>query len=158
MIAEGTYNAVVVQQDTDEGPMSVVLGYASTGTPQAAVAVKITDGPEAGRVRTWLGYFTPDSLDMNLDQLRNAGFTGNDLSEFCTQKPTAPVPIRIVHEKGQDGKIRERLWFNKQGNGFKMNKTMNADQRKLFSAGLTAKLAAKPSQSAPAPKTVDPQI
>lgn len=145
MIKEGTYQWEIVPQKTDEGEMSVVLGEASTGTKQAAIQARITDdGPFKGMVRTWIGFFTEDTIDSTLEQLRNAGFTGDDLAEFCFQKPEGTFAGRVVHEKDnrEGGKVRDRLRFiNRQGGGgFKMEGKYDEGKRRLFAAAFNDRL------------------
>lgn len=156
MIPKGSYMWEIVPQDTDEGPMSCVLGESSKGTKQVSIQARIVSECEhKGQVRTWYGYFTDSALESTLEQLLNAGFVGDDLSQFPFQKPDKPFAGAIVHETderdGKGGKVRDRLRFiNRAGGGKVMEGKYNAEKRKVFSASLTDRLRAMGATAAPA--------
>lgn len=151
MTPEGTYAAIAVQNE--DGSWMQIGESKEKKTKQIVVNVKITAGEYAGRVRAWIGYVTPDTVDRTLDALRTFGFKGDDLS--VDEPLTNPVNIVIKHET-YEGKTRERVaWINKPGgSGMKMERVLSGDDRRLFAAGLKARLAAKPTVAAvstPAP-------
>jgi hypothetical protein len=173
MTPEGTYMATVELVDapegwtTSDGKVSCQFGEAKTGTKQVAIVFKIAEGDYSGRVRTWFGYFTKDTIDRTLEALRNAGFTGDEMDKFPTQRPAALVPIVLKHEKDLNGDLRERVAFINRpgGGGVRMERPMSQTDMLTFAAGLKARLASKPglpgATSKPngaVSKTVDPEI
>lgn len=150
MIAEGTYPAIAVQNG--DGSWMQLGESKEKKTKQVIVNVKITEGEHAGKVRAWIGFFTPDTVDRTLESLRNFGFKGDDLS--VDEPLTNPINIVIKHET-YEGKTRERVaWINKPGGGgMKMERQLSGDDRRLFAATLKSKFAAKPvvTTATPAP-------
>lgn len=158
LIPEGYYPGIAVPNKDGKW---MVFGTADNEkkTRQVSVDVKFTDGEHAGTVRTWIGYFTEATVDKTLEQLRNFGAQGDDMSVWPDQALTEPVSLCVKHEPTLEaGKVRDRIaWINRPGGGgFVMKKQMNADDLRTFAAQMKGRLATKPAiKRAEAPKAPD---
>ena len=134
MIPEGTYSAVVIEDD-------VQWGYTQKGNEQIAVGVRITRGPHEGRQLAWRGYFTEKTEERTLQSLRYMGWQGNNVTELGPL--TNEFSIVVKHEE-YDGKTFARIaWINSAGGGrIKLQQPMDAKQLRQFAATMKAKAAA----------------
>jgi hypothetical protein len=115
----------------------------------AAVEFEIDgpDDPDAGRLITWFGFFTDKTVDKTIEALRYLGWTGTDLAELPRLAAAGDlaqvVEIVVVHEE-YNGEVNAKVrWVNKPGAGrVKIDKPMTADEVRMFSARMRARLAA----------------
>ena len=115
MIAAGIYEAVAVEQATDNGPCFVQFGETKSGTEQVAVVFELLGGPDAGSRITWHGYFSDKATKRTLATLKLLGFTGDDLMALYTQRLNQQVSLTIEHEE-YNGKTSAKIkWVNAPG-------------------------------------------
>ena len=158
MIAPGTYTAVVVETETDSGPVKVQFGEAGTGTKQVAVNLQVADdSPAAGQTIMWFGYATKDSVTRTLQSLRYMGWKGDDIADINNQPLDQAVQIVIEHSE-YNGKVQAKVaWVNSPGagKGFQLAKRLDGAALGKFAATIKAHAKKVPevSSSAPAPRT-----
>lgn len=116
------------------------LGYASTGTEQVAVLFEIVEGPYLGERITWYGYFTEGTFDRTVEGLRNAGWTGNDLSDLSSlgSRDCFIVVEWDTYNGERSLKVR---WVN-SGNGLALKQAMGDAEKRAFAARQRARVAA----------------
>jgi hypothetical protein len=155
---EGTFSAVAVKFDTDDGPTYAQLGEAKTGTKQVLMQFKILDGEHAGRVVPWIGYFTSGTVDGTLKALRTAGMKGEDLSKLYgdnAQELNQAVNIVVEMKPNQDGSkaYPQVRWVNSPGggNGFTLKKPMAKTDMLKFAAQMKSRLKQVPEVAGGAP-------
>lgn len=143
MIPEGKYQAIAVPHDDGRW---MVFGEANNEkkTRQVAVRVKITDGEFANTERTWYGFFTEATMNKTLEQCRNFGAQGDDMTAWVKQALTEPVTIVIKHEE-YNGKVSEKIaWINRPGGG-EMKNQLTENDLVNWAAQMRAKVATVPA-------------
>lgn len=160
----GTFPAVGVKMDTDEGPSYVQLGEAATGTRQALMYFQITSGEHAGQRVPWIGFFTKDTVDGTLKALRTAGMKGEDLNALYgdnAQELNQAVDIVVEMKPNKDGtkSYPQVRWVNAPGGGMglKLSKQIVGADRIKFAAQLKAKLKAIPEVHGAPPSDNPPE-
>lgn len=117
------------------------LGNTSTGQPQVAVELQVTEeGEFHGETITWFGYFTEGTEDRTLDSLRILGWKTDDLSNLdgiCDNE------VRfVVDEEEYQGKVRTKVkWINRIG-GLALKSPMSPQDAKAFAAQMKGKAIA----------------
>lgn len=159
----GTFPAVAVKMDTDEGPSYVQLGEAGTGTKQALMYFQITTGEHTGQRVPWIGFFTKDTVDGTLKALRTAGMKGEDLNALYgddAQELNQAVDIVVEMKPNKDGSksYPQVRWVNAPGGGMglKLSKQITGSDRIKFAAQLKAKLKAIPEVHGAPPDATPP--
>jgi len=157
-VPRGFYTAVAVPIEIDGLETWAQFGASKNkGTKQVVLNMEIVEGDYAGSRLAWFGYFTQDSADRTIEALRLVGFKGDDLATLPTQKLGQRVSI-VVEEEEYDGKVRSKIaWINRLGGGgMKLERTMDANELRLFAAQLKARVRSKPEvageAAAPAPR------
>lgn len=150
MIPAGTYRAVAIQQDTEDGPAYAVFGQSpQKGSLQVGVRFRFIGGELAGEEMTWIGSFTGGAADITAKALRACGLRGNDVTAAATQDLTNEVELVVKHEEWE-GRTRARVAFvNALGGGFAMKKADNSALARL-KAEMQAKLKGI-AEATPAP-------
>jgi hypothetical protein len=135
LIPAGYYRAVAAPVLIDGADFWAQFGETSTGNPQVAVQFAILDGPQQGRRVTWFGFFTEKTIKRTIESLRLCGLKGDNLEALLTQKLNQEVSITVGHNTW-DNKTTARVeWVNAPGGGgLKLEKPMNKDQLRMFSA------------------------
>lgn len=122
MINPGTYRARAMGSSKPH----IQFGMAGTGTQQVAVAFMIyqevlddhrqptgTYEP-TGEEITWIGSFTPATMQRTCESLRYAGWSTNDLDDM-TGLGSTDVDIVVEHEEYQGNTRAKVQWVNKPG-------------------------------------------
>jgi hypothetical protein len=153
---EGTFPAVAIKFDTDDGPTYAQLGEAKTGTKQVLMQFKILQGEHAGRVVPWFGYFTTATVDGTLKSLRIAGMKGEDLSKLYgdnAQELNQVVDIVVEMKPSEDGtkSYPQVRWVNSPGGGMgvKLKKPLGKADMLKFAAQMKSRLKAVPEVAGP---------
>jgi hypothetical protein len=154
MEIEGTFSAVAIKFDTDDGSMYAQFGEAKTGTKQVLMQFKILDGEHAGRTVPWIGYFTANTVDTTLKALRTAGMKGDDLSKLMgdnAQELNQAVQIVVEMKPNADGSKSYPAvrWVNSPGGGagFSLKKPMAKSDMLKFASQMKSRLKATPEVS-----------
>jgi hypothetical protein len=144
LLPEASYTAVAVAAN-------VQWGETNNGNTQVVIPLRIVDGPHAGTVRTWFGFFTPKTEDRTMEALRYMGWVGDDLMNLGPLDQL--VEIVIGHETYNGNTTDKVQWVNQIGGGkIKLNKPMDDSAIRLFAAGMKNK--AKQIAAAPGEKYV----
>lgn len=124
----------------------IQFGEAKTGTKQVLVQFEILEGPHAGHLLPWFGFFSEKSHERTLEALRLCGFKGDDLMAALDQPMDQEVSITVEHES-YDGKVHARVaWVNAPGaGGVTLAKPMDPDQFRQFAAQMKGKLSKVPA-------------
>ncbi len=102
MIPEGKYTA--------RATGAYDFGHTEAGNEQVGVAFKITEGPHAGTVLTWYGYFnTEDNIRRTMKALRVCGWTGDDVTRL--EGITANEVTVVVEVNEFNGRRTPRIAF-----------------------------------------------
>jgi hypothetical protein len=135
-------------------PLEAALGYASTGTEQVAVALRLLEGPDSGQVVTWYGYFTDKTIERTFESLRYMGWSSDDLGDLSTVGTMDPY-IVLGDEADQQGVVRTRvMWVNDPGGGgVALKDRMNAGDIAAFAQRMKGKAIALGQARAAAPPT-----
>ena len=132
-----------------------VLGEsANKGTPYLELYFKVREGPHAGVLVRWTGYFTENTNERTLQSLYLMGWTGEDVSEFadtCLHGLDAnDVEIVVeLEEYEKDGEIRHAArvrWVNRPGGFLNVENAMKTDAARSFGErmrGLALKMKEK---------------
>ncbi|MCU0232149.1 MAG: hypothetical protein MUC67_12385 [Acidobacteria bacterium] len=133
-LKNGTYRA---------RPLSAVLGFTQSGSPQIAVEFAIVDPP--GERIVWYGYFTDKTWERTEDALRYCGWNGSDISDFSYGNPLPvgfdqEVELVVEEELDQEGRPRPRVRWVNSGAGVALRNVMTTAQAKQFAAELRAKI------------------
>jgi hypothetical protein len=154
MEISGRHPAVLVDVETESGPLAIQFGPATKSSPfQAIVTFEIVRGPFSGqRISAWL-YFGTDKadkrgktvMDRSLEALRACGFTGDDLDKFTDQHPDQEVELTIEMEE-YEGKRRAKVkWINPPNRGgFVLDAPLAHSDLRKFSAQLKGALKKAP--------------
>jgi hypothetical protein len=136
LIPKGNYPAVAIKQMLDGNEVWAQFGAAKTGTKQVLLYFEIIgDGPHAGKVIPWFGYFTADTVRRTFESLRYCGFRGDDLMKLNSQSLDQEVSITVDHQD-YDGKTYARVGFvNRAGGGaIKLAQPMGEGELRMFAA------------------------
>lgn len=133
------------------------LGIAGTGAEQIGVLVQIIEGPHAGEVCTWYGFFTDAAFERTIESLRHLGWQGDDLTKLETiGSQTASAVFEV--EEDRDGTQRTRVAFINAALDVAMRQRMEPEAAARFAAAIARKLSSKapasgktPAGKAPAP-------
>lgn len=125
-------------------------------TDYVLVNLQILDGELEGRVLRWNGFFTKDSVDRTLEQLRLLGLRGDSVSAAIEGPLDNVVPVTIEEEEYEkDGKKKTGYrvaWINRStGGGVKLDSRMSKDDMIKFDAKLRQRLQGISESSAGAP-------
>jgi len=145
LIPPGFYNAVAVPTDVDGAQLWAQFGETKNGTKQVVLHFEILDGAHAGKRLPWFGFFTANSADRTIESLRACGFKGDDLALAQDQEMSLRVSVTVEHSTWE-GKTRAKIaWVNRPGGGgVKLEKPMDANALRMFSASLKTRVAGKP--------------
>lgn len=145
---ERKYRAIVARKA--DGTADYEFGYSpDKGTPQLLTYFELLEDEWRGDVLPWLAFFTPNTSERTLQQMRNTGWRGESIDDM-TGFGDFEVELVVVHETYQE-KTRARVaWVNRPG-GFRieMEKKMDGEARKAFAEQLRAQAAAIPAVKAP---------
>lgn len=158
LIPAGTYPAVAIPVQTEEGPAWAQFGKSQNkGTLQVYVAFAILDGAYVGRRIGWFGYFTDNTVERTIESLRRCGLKGDDLAAAVAGPLDQEVELVVEHET-YNGKTTAKVqWVNAPGGGaYRMANAMNTKDLRQFAATMKQKMRGKPEMSgsrreAPAP-------
>ena len=146
-LKNGTYRA---------RPLTAVLGFTQSGSPQIAVEFGIVDPP--GERIVWCGYFTDKTWERSEDALRHCGWMGNDISEFAYGNPLPAgfdreVELVVEEELNLNGQLVAKVRWVNSGQGVALRNVMTTAQATTFAQELKAKmlLRAKSAGAKPAP-------
>jgi hypothetical protein len=141
----GKYAATVAVQNTEWGPMSCVWAKAGTGTNYVIVQFEVLRGPMAGRRISWFGYLTEATEERTFKGMRLCGFAGDDLDQFCDQRPENEVEIVVEHSEYK-GKVSAKVaWINDPASGIKVEDPIRDKELRRFSAQFKARLKSLPA-------------
>ena len=134
MISEGKHRAVAVASD-------IQFGKTGTGTNQIAVPFAIEDGPDAGSVITYFGFFSEAARDRTIESLRRCGWTGDDLRDLGPMN--RPVEIVVEHDE-YNGKVRPKVkWVNSLG-GVKLKDQLDESEMDSFADEMKSIISGAP--------------
>jgi len=153
MEISGRHPAVVVDVETESGPLAIQFGPPTQNSPfQAILSFEIVRGPYAGqRISAWLYFGSTVSksgksvMDRSLEALRVCGFTGDDLDKFSEQHPDQEVELTIEMEE-YEGKRRPKVkWIDSPNRGgFVLEAPLAQTDLRKFSAQLKGALKKAP--------------
>jgi len=127
MIDEGEYTAKATQWD---------WGFAGTDNKkQVVIQFEIVEGPFAGHVINYYGFFTDKTKQRTIESLRYCGWKNDDI---MAMDGMGDLLVRIVvkHEPWE-GKVNAKVaWVNRLGGGgpIKLEKPMDMAQKRMFAA------------------------
>jgi len=146
LINEGYYNAVAKHVPDAEGNDDMVRWdeVGKDKTKKVVVYFEILDGPNAGEVYAWSGFFSKKSAKRTVESLKYCGFKGDDLTDLNNQLLNQKVQVEIAHnsyeKEDDDGSTRtvtyaEVSWVNQLGRGaLKLQNPMSDDAIRKFAA------------------------
>jgi len=108
---------------------SVRFGAAQSGNEQVAVTFDILDAKADGYQQriTWIGTLAAGALDITLDGLMAAGWTGDNLMTL-DGVGDVECSLKIKHEDDREGVPRARVAFvNRAGGAFKFKTELDAN-------------------------------
>lgn len=122
------------------------LGFTGGGKEQIAVAFRLLEGPDQGKVITWYGFFSEKAIERTFESLRHCGWKGDDLTNLDGLYDKE-VRLVIEHEQGQDGETRAKVrWVNPMG-GVALRTRMSPSELNAFAQKMKGKAALLRSKS-----------
>lgn len=162
LIEDGFYNGVAIRTTGEDGEHVARWGFAGKNrTKQVLIYFRITtEGPFAGHVVPWFGYFSKDSARRTVESLRYCGFKGESLMALDSQPLDQEVQLQIEtdsyeNEKGET-KTRSRVaWVNSLGAGaMKLKDPMREEDLRTFDAMMRDSLRKVPEVRGEPPKSL----
>lgn len=129
------------------------------GTPQVGLGFRMSEGDvDENRVITAFRYFTDNSYEYSVADLRTCGWTGDDLATITLEDLQNEVELVIVHEE-YEGKVRAKVaYINPIGGGMiKSEKAMTPDELRKFATSMRTKVRAVGGAGQTKPKPAGPQ-
>jgi hypothetical protein len=145
-VAEGTFRARAVGGG---------LAESKGGNPQAVVEFALLDEGWVGTRITWYGAFTEKTEKWTIEGLRNAGWSGDDLSNL-EGLGSRECEIVVQHEPREDGTgVRAKVRWVNAGGPRALKAPMKADAAKAFAAKMKGKVVAITKSMGQLPKSGD---
>lgn len=128
---------------------------------QIGVLVEFVEGPSAGSMLTWYGYFnTDDNFDRTCEALETMGWDGKDLNAL-TGLGTKEFYAVVAYEQDLQGEMRPRIkWINSTAGGVALSNRLDAGEQASFASQMRGRLAARAQRmggGAPAPAPAQQQ-
>ncbi len=115
-------------------------GPNSEKKPQVGIGLEITEGPHAGRMISYYGYFTEKTEEFSVKAMRALGWRGNNWADLSSM--IDGTALAVVEIETDDGKERSRVrWINQIG--VAMSDAMSAADIAVFQkkmSGLAARI------------------
>lgn len=139
MIEEGNWKALA-----REFAYGKTSGKYSEVKYQIGVLVELLEGPNAGSMLTWYGYFnSDDNFDRTCEALETMGWDGKDLN-VLTGLGTKEFFAVIAHEQDLNGEMRPRIkWINDTAGGVALSNRLDAGEQASFASQMRGSLAAR---------------
>jgi len=140
MISAGRHKAKAIE---------AALGRTNGGAPQVAVGFQIVDGPHAGELITWYGYFSELTQEATIKALRTCGWKSDSLANLVGVDENE-VSLVVEHEKDEKGELRAKVrWVNSVG-GIAMKNRMSQNEADAFAAQMMGLVLSQKQGAAPA--------
>lgn len=116
------------------------LGETSTGKEQIAITFDLLDPDFAGQRITYFGFFTEESLQYTIKNMRTCGWEGDDLLELGGLDKNEV--ILVVENEEYNGKVTPKVKFINALGGLALKTPMTPAKQQSFAAQMRQRIAA----------------